>query len=49
MAVIVVDLLLSCNRQVLQTQWPEPTRLLCPWNSPDKNTGVGVSLRKCEM
>jgi len=19
----------------------EPTRLLCPWNSPDKNTGVG--------
>ena len=24
--------------------WPhglEPTRLLCPWDSPDKNTGVG--------
>ena len=20
---------------------PQPTRLLCPWNSPDKNTGVG--------
>ena len=21
--------------------WTEPARLLCPWNSPDKNTGVG--------
>ena len=20
---------------------PQPSRLLCPWNSPDKNTGVG--------
>ena len=23
------------------TPWTEPTRLLCPWNSPGKNTGVG--------
>ena len=24
------------------TSWPvQPTRLLCPWNSPGKNTGVG--------
>ena len=21
--------------------WMEPTRFLCPWNSPSKNTGVG--------
>ena len=23
------------------TPWLQPTRLLCPWNSPGKNTGVG--------
>ena len=23
----------------------EPTRLLCPWDSPDKNTGVGLESR----
>ena len=31
--------------------WPhrwQPTRLLCPWDSPDKNTGVGCQfLLKC--
>ena len=29
---------------MLDPLWPhglEPTRLLCPWNSPGKNTGVG--------
>ena len=25
----------------LQPRGLEPTRLLCPWNSPGKNTGVG--------
>ena len=25
----------------LQPHGQEPTKLLCPWNSPDKNTGVG--------
>ena len=25
----------------LQLHEPQPTRLLCPWNSPGKNTGVG--------
>ena len=25
----------------LQPQRPQPTRPLCPWDSPDKNTGVG--------
>ena len=25
----------------LQIHGPEPTRLLCPWDSPGKNTGVG--------
>ena len=28
-----------CNS--LQPHGLEPTRLLCPWNSPGKNTGVG--------
>ena len=23
------------------TPWTVPTKLLCPWNSPDKNTGEG--------
>ena len=25
----------------VQPHRPEPTRLLCPWDSPGKNTGVG--------
>ena len=25
----------------LQLDWPEPPGLLCPWNSPGKNPGVG--------
>ena len=28
----------SCN------PWLQPTRLLCPWDSPSKNTGVGCYL-----
>ena len=24
-----------------QSHWLQPSRLLCPWNSPGKNTGVG--------
>ena len=24
-----------------QSHWLQPARLLCPWNSPGKNTGVG--------
>ena len=35
----------SESRSVMSNSvWPqglEPTRLLCPWNSPGKNTGVG--------
>ena len=27
----------------LQPHGLQPTRLLCPWNSPGKNTGVGCS------
>ena len=27
--------------QLFAALWTEPTRLLCPWDSPDKNTGVG--------
>ena len=28
--------------QLFETPWPRaPTRLLCPWDSPGKNTGVG--------
>ena len=26
----------------VQSCGPQPTGLLCPWNSPGKNTGVGV-------
>ena len=35
--------MLSCSA-VSDSLWPHglwPTRLLCPWNSPGKNTGVG--------
>ena len=32
--------LLSCV-QLFATPWTIPTRILCPWNSPGKNTGVG--------
>ena len=31
---------LNCVR-LLATPWMQPTRLLCPWDSPGKNTGVG--------
>ena len=31
---------LSCVR-LFATPWTVPTRPLCPWNSPGKNTGVG--------
>ena len=27
--------------QLLQPHGPEPSRPLCPWNFPGKNTGVG--------
>ena len=27
--------------QLCGTPWTVPNRLLCPWNSPGKNTGVG--------
>ena len=30
----------AATAQVLQAQ-PEPAKLLCPWNFPGKNTGVG--------
>ena len=32
--------MLSCV-QLFVTPWTEPTRLLCPWKSPDQNIGVG--------
>ena len=31
---------LSCVR-LFVTSWTVPTRLLCPWDSPGRNTGVG--------
>ena len=34
--------------QLHQTLWPHglwPTRLFCPWDSPDKNTGLGIHSR----
>ena len=32
---------LSCSVMSDSLQPMEPARLLCPWNSPGKNTGVG--------
>ena len=38
-------LLLLLSRSVVsdsvQPHWQQPSRLLCPWDSPGKNTGVG--------
>ena len=36
-------ILLPClfNFYVFVTLWAEPARLLCPWDSPGKHTGVG--------
>ena len=31
---------ISCV-QLFVTLWTQPSRLLCPWDSPSKNTGVG--------
>ena len=44
-----IELLCVCVVQVFSTQcvqlfatpWTIPARILCPWNSPGKNTGVG--------
>ena len=33
----------------LQLHKTLPTRLLCPWNSPDKNTGVGCHFTLCML
>ena len=35
--------MLSCfsRLQLFETQWTVAARLLCPWDSPGKNTGVG--------
>ena len=30
-----------CSVDSLQPHGLQPTRLLCPWNSPGENTGVG--------
>ena len=38
-----VDVLISCSvmSHSLRPHGLQPSRLLCPWNSPGKNTGVG--------
>ena len=38
-----VDVLISCSVMAhsLRPHGLQPSRLLCPWNSPGKNTGVG--------
>ena len=38
--IVVLLLLLSCFSHV-QPHRQQPIRLLCPWDSPGKNTGVG--------
>ena len=37
---VVCVCILSCV-WLFATLWTDPTRLLCPWDSPGKNTGVG--------
>ena len=37
---VCVCVLLS-GVQLFATLWMYPARLLCPWDSPGKNTGVG--------
>ena len=32
---------LFSHEQLIVIPWTVPTRLLCPWNFPGKNTGVG--------
>ena len=43
MILVLLLLLLSCFSRVRLCVTPrrKPTRLLCPWDSPGKNTGVG--------
>ena len=38
--------MLSCfsSVQLFMILWTVAHRLLCPWDSPDKNTGVGCSV-----
>ena len=38
--IYILLLLLSCFSSVQPHRW-QPTRLLCPWDSPGKNTGEG--------
>ena len=43
LACYAYNLLCACSvmSNSLQPYGPQPTRFLCPWNSPGKNTGVG--------
>ena len=45
--VCVCVCVLSCSvmSDSLQLHGLQPTRVLCPWDSPDKNTGVGCHAR----
>ena len=36
-----VKALVAQSCVTLQLHWLQPTRFLCPWYSPGKNTGVG--------
>ena len=38
---IVERKVLVAQSCLFETPWTVPARLLCPWDSPDKNTGVG--------
>ena len=42
LAAIVPECMISCfiHVQLLVTLWLYPARVLCPWDSPGKNTGV---------
>ena len=36
----MTDACMLSHIQLFATPWTEPIRLLCPWDSPDKNTRV---------
>ena len=38
----ILNVRISVVSNSLQDHGPQSVRLLCPWNSPGKNTGVGI-------
>ena len=41
MITLLLSVCVICSVQLFVTHGLQPTRLLCPWDFPGKNTGVG--------